>query len=492
MKYRIVLRLLGLLLVLESLAMALCGVVGYTEKVEGNGMHLFFSAAITVIVGLLCMFVLGKKPEHLPKREGLILVGLTWVVFGVFGAIPYMLGGSQMSFADAIFESVSGFSATGATVIQDLSLWPDDILLWRATTQWLGGLGILVLFMALLSSLGAGTKFLFRNESSFETSELTAVKIKDIAYLLLLIYMIFTTVCALGLKVFGMSWFEAITHSFTTVSTAGFSIYNESVGHFRDWDTAWLIECWLILFMMLAAFSFVFYLILWRKKYDKALKMEEILIYVLIVLVGFFVMLFAEFPYIEGNDYGTWIRRSLFMTVSISTTTGYGLVPEREWPVFIIPALTILMLIGGCSGSTAGGMKVSRMIALWRITKQSLTKAFRPHQYMAQKVNGKTLTPDAANLIILFIALNFSILFLSATVVAIFEHRSEIDFETAFSAAVTCMSNVGPGFGEIGFWGNFSNLNGGTKIFLSLIMVLGRLELFTLLALLSPNTWKRF
>jgi len=337
MKYKIVLRLLGILLFLESVAMLACGLFGilFQDSNEtAGGSALFIGAGITALFGFICFFLLGKKPESLPKREGLILVGLTWIVFGLFGAIPYLIGGPQLSFADAFFESVSGFTTTGSTILEDITLWPKDILLWRATSQWLGGLGILVLFMALLSSLGAGSKFLFKNESSFQASEISAVKIHDVAVLLLKLYIAMTAICAIGLKMFGMTWFEAVTHAFTTISTAGFSIYNESIGYFSDWDTAWMIESWITLFMILASFSFVFYLVILRGNAHKARQIEEIPIYLMVLSVGFITMLCAEYPYIVEHGYIQWFRRSLFMIVSLSTTTGYGLVPERDWPTY--------------------------------------------------------------------------------------------------------------------------------------------------------------
>lgn len=493
MKYPIIFRLLGILILLESVAMLLCGLSCFLIEQEGEqNTSLFTSAGITAIVGLSCVFLLGEKPEKLPKREGLILVGLAWIVFGVFGAIPFVIGEPSLSFTDAVFESISGFTTTGATVIEDLTVWPKSLLLWRATTQWLGGLGILVLFMALLSTLGADSKFLFKNESSFQASEISTVKIRDIALKLLQLYLIMTVACMLGLKCFGMTWFESVTHSFPTVSTAGFSIYNESVGFFADWETAWLIEIWLTLFMVAASFSFVFYLVLWKGNYKKALEKEEVFIYLLVLLFGFLNILFAEFPYIEDGNYLRWIRRSLFMTASLSTTTGYGLIPERDWPVFIIPALSIIMMIGGCSGSTAGGIKVSRIIIFWRVLIQALIKAFRPNKYVSIKVNGRPMKPEAVELIILFVALFLVILIFSTYIVAVLENHNGIDLQAAFGAVVACISSIGPGFGEVGIWGNYAHMHDTTKYFLSFLMILGRLELFTLLALFTPATWRRF
>ncbi len=471
--------------------MAICGVFGLLFERHPDGA-LFTGAGCAVAVGALLAFVLGKKPESLPKREGLILVGFSWISFGLFGAIPYMLGGPTLGFADALFESVSGFTTTGATVISDLSLWPHDILLWRALTQWLGGLGILVLFMLFLSSLGAGSKFLFKNESGFQLNDFAAVKIHDVGIMILKLYIILTVTCAVGLKLFGMTGFEAITHSFTTISTAGFSIYSDSIAHFSAWETAWMIESWLTLFMALASLSFIFYIMLWNRNFKRARQIEEIPLYIAILAVGFFFILYAEYSHSHEDGALAWVRRSLFMVVSISTTTGFAVVPERDWPAFDIPILAILMVIGGCMGSTAGGMKVNRILVLFRAAKANIVKGFRPHEFSRLKVNGKIVQEDSIYQTILFIASFFTILFVATLLVTMFELHNEIDLETAFGAALTTLSNVGPGFGEVGIWGDFSHLTSPTKLLLSFLMVLGRLEIFALLALFSRRTWKRF
>lgn len=491
MKYRIVFRLLGILLLLQGVAMGVCGGFGLLFEPNPDGA-LFIGSGFSVVVGLAFSFVIGKKTNDLPKREGLILVGLTWVMFGLFGSIPYMLGGPQLGFADAIFESVSGFTTTGATIIEDLSIWPNDILLWRALSQWLGGLGILVLFMLFLSSLGAGSKFLFKNESGFQPNDFAAVKIRDVALMVLKIYLIMTVVCAVGLKALGMTWFESITHTFTTVSTAGFSIYNESIGFFREWETAWMIEIWLTFFMLSAAISFIFYLMIWRRKFERMREIEEVPFYLGILAFGVVFILVAEYSYVHEDGTLAWIRRSIFTVVSISTTTGYAVVPERDWPAFDIPLLSILMVAGGCIGSTAGGMKVQRILMLARALRQNVVKGFRPHEYSRLKVNGKIVKDGALYQTVLFVAVFFAFVFLATLVVAVLEIQQGIDLETAYGAALTTLSNVGPGFGEVGIWGNFSHLTPITKLFLSFLMVLGRLEIFAFLALFSPTTWKRF
>jgi len=409
-----------------------------------------------------------------------------------------MLGGPQLGFADALFESVSGFTTTGATVIQDLDAWPHDLLLWRALSQWLGGLGILVLFMLFLSSLGAGSKFLFKSETGFQHNDFAAVKIRDVAFMILKLYLIMTGICALGLRVIGMDWFEAITHAFTTISTAGFSIYDESIGYFREWETAWLIESWITLFMILPSLSFIMYIIAWHRlrgatrKFEKNRKIEEIPIYLCFLALIWLLMTRADAACIPEDGVFTWLRRALFTVVSLSTTTGYGVLPERSWPTYCVPLLTLLMLVGGCIGSTAGGMKVYRFIVLARALRQNIVKAFRPHEYSRVRVNEKIVKEDVLYQTILYIAAFLCILFLSTLIVALLEEGNGIDLETAYGAAIGTLCNVGPGFGEVGLWGNFGSLSAGTKFFLSFLMVLGRLEIFALLALLSPKTWKRF
>jgi len=253
-----------------------------------------------------------------------------------------------------------------------------------------------------------------------------------------------------------------------------------------------MIEIWITIFMVLASLSFIFYLLLWRRKIDRAKKIEEIPFYLTLLFIASIFIFIAEFDYVKEDGWFTSIRRSIFTVVSMSTTTGYGVLPERNWPIFTIPVLTLLMFAGGCIGSTAGGMKVQRFLVLIRALQHNIVKGFRPHEYKRIKVNGKIVQEGSIYQTILFIATFFVLAFISMLVVAVLESRNGIDLETAYGAALATLTNVGPGFGEVGIWGNFSGLTAPTKLFLCIMMIIGRLEIFAFLALFSVTTWKRF
>lgn len=420
-----------------------------------------------------------------------MIVGLGWVLSGVFGAIPFVLGEPRLPPSAALFESVSGYTTTGSTVIADLSQWPRGILMWRSVMQWLGGLGILVLFVAILSTIGGGAKSLFRNESSFQPGEATTARIRDTALSLWKVYLSLTVVCLLGLKALGLSWFDAVAHAFTTVATGGFSPYDDSIAHFSSLANSLWIEIWLELFMLLGSTSFLIYVVIMRRDWARLRKLEEVRWYFLLVIVGI-LLVWAVGVWGGGHAVGETLRGAAFTTISIVSTTGYATADYELWPVGTHFVLLALMLIGGCAGSTSGGMKVSRLILLIRSASQEIVRAFRPNQILRMQVNGNPIDEVARGQTVLFVAL-FSLMALgSMVVVAIIETAHGIDFETAVAAVLSTFGNIGPGFGEVGPTDNFAHFRPTTHLFLSLLMVLGRLELYAVLVLFVPAVWKKY
>ncbi|MFP6866492.1 MAG: potassium transporter TrkG, partial [Roseibacillus sp.] len=291
MNFRFLAKALGLLLTLESVAMTVCGVFAHYDPIsvrEGAALPLLAAAGITFVVGIILIVIGWGRFERIPRREGVMIVGLGWVLSGIFGAIPFVLAEPGLAPSAALFESVSGYTTTGSTVIANLEEWPRGILLWRAVMQWLGGLGILVLFVAILSSMGGGAKSLFRNESSFQLGEATTPRIRDTALSLWKVYLALTLACLLGLRALGMSWFDAVAHSFTCLATGGFSPYNDSIAHFSDWKTGLWIEIWLEIFMLLGSISFLIYVVIARRDWDrlKLKRHEEVRWYLLMVVFG--------------------------------------------------------------------------------------------------------------------------------------------------------------------------------------------------------------
>ena len=496
MNYRILSKVLGLLLVLLALAMAACGVFARLDPVAGDEeamRTLLLSAAITACVGGL-MVLGGLGPiERIPRREGVVIVGLGWVLSALFGALPMVLCPPYLSFGAAVFEAASGFTTTGSTVISDLTAWPRGILLWRSVTQWLGGVGILVLFVAVLSYLGVGSKSLFRNESSFQTGEASTARIRDTALTLWKIYLTLTVACVLGLRLMGLTWFNAVNHGFTAVSTGGFSPHNLSVGFYSAWGNGWLIELWLSAFMLACSLNFLIYAVIVRHKWQRLREEDDARWFAgmcALIALGIGIGLSVD----PRHDLPLWqgLREAWFIVVSIASTTGFGTVDYEVWPSWCKALLAILMVVGGCSGSTAGGMKVGRLLVFLKSSAHEVIRAFRPNQIFRLVVNGNPMDDAARARTTSFVALYLFIIAFSSVVVGLMEAGQGIDLETCLGSVLATLSNIGPGFGLVGPTENFSGMREGTQLFLGGLMILGRLELFAILVLFVPAAWRKY
>ena len=501
MNFRILAKFLGALLLLESVAMAACGLFAWLDTVAGDHeamLALFSSSGWVALLGAVLMVLGHGKIDRVPRREGIVVVGLGWLLCALAGSLPYVLGEPRLDLADAFFESASGFTTTGSTVMdsdpetgRDIASWPRGILLWRSVTQWLGGMGILVLFVAILSYLGMGSKSLFRNESSFQTGETSTARIRDIASTLWRVYLCITLVCAVGLYAMGLSVYNAISYAFTVVSTGGFSPHNASVGHYSEWGNGWLIELWLSLFMVICSISFLIWVVLFRRRWRRFFTEEEGKIFTGLCVVASMVIA-CGVASSEGVPFGSALRESWFIVVSIASTTGYGTVDYTQWPTYGLVLLAALMLLGGCSGSTSGGIKVSRLLVFFKTARFEVVRAFRPNQVFRMHVNGNPIGEGERSQTVVFLALYAFIAIASCFVVAILESSRGIDLLTCFGCVIATLANIGPGFGDVGPTDNFSHLLPATKVFLSLLMVLGRLELYAILVLFMPSLWRRY
>jgi len=501
MNFRILAKFLGALLLLESLAMVACGMFAWFDTVAGDEPArnaLFLSAAVVAVGGILLMVCGIGKIDRIPRREGIVVVGLGWVLCAFAGSLPYVLGNPHLHWAPAFFESASGFTTTGSSVLSadadvemNIESWPRGILMWRSVTQWLGGMGILVLFVAILSYLGMGSKSLFRNESSFQTGEVSTARIRDTALILWKVYVCITAICAIGLKAMGLTSYNAISHAFTVVSTGGFSPHNDSVGHYSNWGNGWLIELWLSLFMVICSISFLVWVVMLRKRWKRLRNEEEGRLFIMIC-IGSAMMMAVGVAESQGVPFSTALRQCWFTVTSIVSTTGFGTVDYTLWPGYVMVIIAILMLLGGCSGSTAGGIKVSRLIVFLKTARFEIVKAFRPNQVFRMHVNGNALDAEARSQTVVFVALYSFILVVSCLVVALLESGSQMDMMSAFGAVIATLSNIGPGFGDVGPSGNFGHLLPTTQVFLALLMILGRLELYAVLVLFIPSLWKKY
>lgn len=373
-------------------------------------------------------------------------------------------------------------------VIED---WPRGIILWRATTQLLGGIGILVLFVALLSYIGVSSKSLFHNESSFRSGDLGLARIQDTAMLLLRIYIGMVLICLLGLKAMGLTWFNAVCHGFTTISTGGLSPHTASIGFYSEWGNSWLIETWLVVFMALSSLNFLLFIVVLRHNWKRGFH-EEDARWFLGVCALVMILIAAGRSYNDGISLLTTFRESAFTVVSIASTTGYGTADYDLWPTWAKVLIACLMLMGGCSGSTAGGFKVGRLVVFAKSARNEIVKTFRPSQVFRVKVNGNPLDDASRARTMFFLTLYLMITIAATAVVGFLEAGTGISLESCAGTVLATISNIGPGFDAVGPSMNFADLREPTKVFLGWMMILGRLELFALLVLFVPALWKKY
>lgn len=451
-----------------------------------SSVAAFTESALTcMFVGASLVLMNQQKELKLRYREGFVVTALVWVVLSALAAVPlYLSGASNGSIVDALFEATSGLTTTGATVFTGLDDMERPILLWRALIQWLGGMGIVVLAVAVLPFLGIGGMQLYKSELPGVSKDKLQPRLKETARALWTVYLIFTLLCVGAYVLAGMPFFEAICHAFTTVSTAGFSTHDASIGYYQSG----LIELVAIVFMLFGAVNFTLhYRALSQLNTDAYRNQEELKLFAsiiaLIVVLGTVVLI----SYGTFESWFTAARYMLFNTISIITTTGYGTADYAVWPVFVSLMFLILMFIGGCSGSTSGGMKMLRILVIIRHGSRELSRLLHPHMVSHVKV-GKSPVPPA----VLQAVWGFAGLYLvSFMLVALALSLYNIDLVTAFSTSAATLTNVGPALGSAGPASTYAHFPDGAKLIYCFAMLLGRLEMLTLLILFMPGFWRR-
>lgn len=496
MNPRLVLHIIGILLLLEAAAMAACGTFALMDVVAGDAVAmvaLFQSAGITGVFALAMIGAGGRQrmKGRIPRREAVIIVGLGWLLSSAFGGLPYLLCPPGLDWAGAFFESASGFTTTGSSVMTDIEVWPRGLLLWRSVTQWLGGIGILVLFVAVLSYLGMSSKSLFQNESSFRSGESGIARIHETSLSLLRIYLTLSATCAIGLRAMGFSWFNAVCHTMAAVSTGGFSTHNKSIGFYSEWPNGWIIEIWIMLFMLLCSLNFLVFVVLLRKNWRR-FKQEEDAKWLVGICLVFILAITGGRVWHGDAEFLQALRDASFVVVTIVSTTGFGTADYELWPAWAKVLLAMLMLIGGCAGSTAGGFKISRLLVFLKSARHEIIRAFRPNLVFRLTVNGNTIDDDARARTMFFLTMYFMICVFSTAMVGFMEAGTDISLETCGGAVLAAISNIGPGFGTVGPMENFAHLRDSTQVFLGWLMILGRLELFALLVLFFPSAWRKY
>ena len=444
----------------------------------------FVSASIiTIIFGILFFLTNLDHDKSIDLPQAFILTALSWLSVAIFGSLPFIFSELNLNFTDAFFESMSGITTTGSTVLTDLDNSPKGILLWRAILQWLGGIGIILMAITLMPIMNIGGMQLFKISSN-DNAEKILPKSKEVSLRLIIIYSLLTLACATFYKLFGMNYFDSLTHSMTTIATGGFSNYNDSIGYFNSA----LIEINAIIFIILGSIPFIAYI-----KYlngDKKIfyKDAQINFFLKTILVS--VIIISVFLLFKSHSSETFLLRQVtFNVVSILTGTGYVTANYSDWGGFPLIFFLVLMFIGGCAGSTTCGLKIFRIHILYKFFLMQLKKYIYPRGVFVLKYGENILNEKFISSIISFVFLYIIIFFIITTLLSI----SGLDFITAISGAATSISNVGPGLGGmIGPNGNFSLLPDFSKWILTVGMLLGRLELFAIIVLFIPSFWRRY
>jgi len=440
------------------------------------------SSSITIFIGILLVLTNLEENRKLNLQQAFLLTTLSWLSIAIFGCLPFLLSDLKLSFVDSFFESMSGITTTGSTILTNIDDAPKSILIWRSILQWLGGIGVIVMAITILPLLNIGGMQLFRMESS-DTTEKILPKTREITLIISIVYLVLTIACAGAYWFFGMNVFDSIAHSMTTIATGGFSTYSDSIGYFQNPK----IEITSIIFIILGSIPFIAYLKF--IKGDKKIFINDVQIKGLIYI--FFISILLMFLYLLFNntelDFLENLRISTFNVVSILSGTGYVTTDFSLWGKFPLIFFLFLMFIGGCAGSTTCGIKIFRFQILGYFILNQVKKLVYPHAIFPMKYNNAKISNTFVYSIIAFIFLYFFIFFILAALLSL----NGLDFVSAISGSATAISNVGPGLGDvIGPNGNFSDLPNFSKLCLSLGMLLGRLELFAVLVLFFPSFWK--
>jgi trk system potassium uptake protein TrkH len=493
LNYRIILHIMGLLMLFNGSFMLLSAFVSGIYK-DGATLDISLAALVTLFAGIMAMFATRGHKKEVKRKEGYIIVTGGWIVMSLSGILPYLFSGAIPSVTDAFFETISGYTTTGASILNDIESLPEGILFWRSLTHWIGGMGIIVLAIAILPLLGIGGMQLFAAEAPGPAGDKLHPRITDTAKRLWLIYLGYTLLETLLLKVAGMSFFDAINHSLSTLSTGGFSTKNLSVAYWNDQP---LIQYIIIVFMFLAGMNFVMSYFALTGKVQRILKDEEFRTYA--IFIGIFTLVASFLVYFQANvpisEYHPMVlgakesafRHGLFQVLAIVTTTGFVTADFTNWTPFLTIFFFGLMFLGGSSGSTSGGIKVVRHLLIIKNGILEFKRTLHTSAIIPVRYNNKSVSEHIVYNIIGFFVLYMLLFIIGALVLGFLG----LDFESAVGGAASSLGNVGPALGDLNPIVNFSSLPKFGKWWCGFLMLLGRLELFTVLILITPYFWKR-
>ena len=480
MNYRMVVFVLGRIFLVEA-AMMLLPMVCSALYGEWYMLPAFLLPAVILLLLGLAASLRTPKNTTIYARDGLAIVALVWVLMSAFGALPFVISGEIPAFADAFFEMVSGFTTTGSTILIDVEALSHGALFWRSFSHWVGGMGVLVFAMAVLPMTDGRAMHLMRAEVPGPTCGKLSSKLSDSAKILYGIYFAMTAVEVVFLCAGGMSLYESLIHSFGTAGTGGFSCRGLSIGAYQNPYFEWVIG----IFMLLFGINFNLYYFILMRHFREAFGSEELRAYLGIVLFST-VTIAADILSMVGSV-GEAVRTAFFQVSSIITTTGYATTEFNLWPTYSRVLLLLLMFVGGCAGSTAGGLKVSRVIIFFKAARQDLNKMLHTHAVTTIRFEGKPLDEKTLQGVHNYFNVYMLLVMLSTVLVSL----DGFDLTTTFTAVITCLNNVGPGMELVGPMGNFSHFSDPVKYLLSFDMLAGRLELYPMLALFAPRLWRR-
>ena len=479
--FRPILNILGLLLCIESIALLIPMIFDFINNNE-DWKQFFFISCLTFFIGIVLYVGFKKEKIKINLRQAFLLTILSWLVIALFGSLPFIYSSSSLNFTNAFFESVSGITTTGSTVISNLDSLSEGILIWRSLLQWFGGIGIIVLAVAILPTLQIGGMQLLHMEHD-DPYEKTLPRINKFIFEIIILYFGLTILCLFSYYFFGMNGFDALIHSMTTISTGGFSNKNLSFAYFDSHA----LENISIIFMIFGSLPFVVFIKFIHGQKKSIYTDDQIRLFIFLLISIVFISMFWVKHYLN-IEWSYALRLTTFNITSILTGTGYTSANYNHWGGFGLIIILMVMFVGGCAGSTTGGIKIFRFQILFRGVKLQIKKLTQPHAVFLMKFNKKTVTEITYTSIISFFFI-YVLLFILSSVILSFLGA---DFLTALSASASAISNVGPGIGEvIGPNGNYETINEIGKWVLALTMLIGRLEIFTILVLFSKNFWKK-
>jgi len=492
---KIIYRFLGITAILNGLFMFIAFPFSYfNDESQANG--ILNAGIITVFIGLILFFFNKPESTNIQKKEGYLIVTLGWLTLSFTGMLPYLLSGAIPNITDAFFETISGYSTTGSSILTDIESMPKGILFWRSATHWIGGMGIIVLTIAILPLLGIGGMQLFMAEAPGPSADKLHPRITDTAKRLYLIYVLLTFAEFFLLKVAGMTWFDAINHAMATVSTGGFSTKNNSVAFYNNLP---FVQYIIIFFMLIAGTNFVLIYFALKGKIQKVFQSEEFKYYLFGIIGVSAIVTILIYFYQDPNLHTTIahpkvfgeaesaIRHGLFMVTSVITTTGFVTADFTMWSFFATGIFFALFFTGGSAGSTSGGVKVVRHIVMLKNSFLEFKKALHPNAIIPLRYDGKSISSTIVSNILSFFII-YMLIFMISSVILTF---LGLDFMSALGAAASSLGNIGPALGSVSPVGNFAHLSSAAKWFCAFLMLIGRLELFTVLILFTPFFWRK-